>query len=317
MTISQLRDSAIWWNGPNWLSLPQNQWPLSPFDIADDDRTELRAKFKSINATINEMSRIDSILIRFSNFNRLRRCFSYLLRYIKKLQECVKSNKSKPSISNKPIKDQIELISPLSVEEIDRAEIAIIRWIQHEHFAPEFKSILSTKAVPPSSKLKKFNPFIDENDMLRVDGRLRNAFMTYNEKYLLIVPANYLIVPLKVKFCHNKTGHGGPQLTVNLIRPTYWILNIRTFTRNFIHKCVRCFKLKPTLSSQFMEALPPPRVIDKSSPFAATIIDYAGPYDIRASKGRGQSSYKGYVAVFTCMATKAVHSRTQAYLRRF
>ena len=42
-------------------------------------------------------------------------------------------------------------------------------------------------------------------------------------------------------------------------------------------------------------------------PFQNTGIDYAGPFQIRCSKGRGQKSYKGYICLFVCMATKAIH----------
>lgn len=40
--------------------------------------------------------------------------------------------------------------------------------------------------------------------------------------------------------------------------------------------------------------------------FFVFYIDYAGPIDIKAG-GRGNKSYKGYIAVFVCMATKAIH----------
>lgn len=36
-------------------------------------------------------------------------------------------------------------------------------------------------------------------------------------------------------------------------------------------------------------------------------MDYAGPIDIRMSKGRGCKSYKGYISIFVCLCTKAVH----------
>lgn len=58
-----------------------------------------------------------------------------------------------------------------------------------------------------------------------------------------------------------------------------------------------CFRHKPKIA----------RVNDQSKLFAATIVGYAGPWSIRASKQRGQSSCKGYFAVFTCMSKKAVH----------
>ncbi|GFX00317.1 hypothetical protein TNCV_1273111 [Trichonephila clavipes] len=36
-------------------------------------------------------------------------------------------------------------------------------------------------------------------------------------------------------------------------------------------------------------------------------IDYAGPVLIKSNKGQGTKSTKGYIALFVCLATKAVH----------
>lgn len=62
-------------------------------------------------------------------------------------------------------------------------------------------------------------------------------------------------------------------------------------------------------------------------PFAVSGIDYAGPLQVRESRRRGRVHVsKGYVAVFTCFHTKAVHLElvteltTEAFLaalRRF
>ena len=42
-------------------------------------------------------------------------------------------------------------------------------------------------------------------------------------------------------------------------------------------------------------------------PFSHVGIDYAGPIKIRPSSGRGRISVKGYIVVFACFVTKAVH----------
>ncbi|GFX34142.1 hypothetical protein TNCV_2071791 [Trichonephila clavipes] len=42
-------------------------------------------------------------------------------------------------------------------------------------------------------------------------------------------------------------------------------------------------------------------------PFFSCVIDYAGPVLIKCNKGRGTKSTKGYIALFVCIATKAVH----------
>ncbi|XP_070526495.1 uncharacterized protein [Cardiocondyla obscurior] len=47
--------------------------------------------------------------------------------------------------------------------------------------------------------------------------------------------------------------------------------------------------------------------ICRSRPFLNTGIDYAGPVLVRASKGRGQKSHKAFLAIFVCLATRAIH----------
>ncbi|XP_037928983.1 uncharacterized protein LOC119663452 [Teleopsis dalmanni] len=51
----------------------------------------------------------------------------------------------------------------------------------------------------------------------------------------------------------------------------------------------------------------PSHRINVSHPFEHTGIDYAGPIYMKCSKGRGQKSFKGYISVFICMSTKAIH----------
>ncbi|XP_045541886.1 uncharacterized protein LOC106717931 [Papilio machaon] len=47
--------------------------------------------------------------------------------------------------------------------------------------------------------------------------------------------------------------------------------------------------------------------VTPSRPFLISGVDFAGPIDVRMSKGRGAKSYRGYIALFICMATKAIH----------
>ncbi|XP_013168607.1 PREDICTED: uncharacterized protein LOC106118494 [Papilio xuthus] len=55
-----------------------------------------------------------------------------------------------------------------------------------------------------------------------------------------------------------------------------------------------------------MGQLPEARVTP-SRPFLRSGVDYAGPINIRPTKGRGYHSTKGYICLFVCMATKAIH----------
>lgn len=66
--------------------------------------------------------------------------------------------------------------------------------------------------------------------------------------------------------------------------------------------------------------------ISQLKPFSSASVDYASPFDIALGGGRGVRTYKGYVCVFVCTATKAIHLElaseltSEAYLaclRRF
>ncbi|XP_070851560.1 uncharacterized protein [Drosophila suzukii] len=70
---------------------------------------------------------------------------------------------------------------------------------------------------------------------------------------------------------------------------------------------IRCFRVNPTTSSQLMGDLPLHRVNPPQMPFVTTGVDYTGAIELRAARIRGSSTYKGYIAVFICLETKAVH----------
>ena len=56
-----------------------------------------------------------------------------------------------------------------------------------------------------------------------------------------------------------------------------------------------------------MGDLPTFRVTAPQRAFTVTGLDFAGPIQLRTTKGRGHKSYKGYIALFICVASKAVH----------
>ncbi|XP_057339392.1 uncharacterized protein LOC130676900 [Microplitis mediator] len=55
-----------------------------------------------------------------------------------------------------------------------------------------------------------------------------------------------------------------------------------------------------------MGQLPSARV-RPSKAFLHTGIDYAGPVTLKTFQGRGAKTYKGWIAVFVCLATSAIH----------
>ena len=77
--------------------------------------------------------------------------------------------------------------------------------------------------------------------------------------------------------------------------------------RAYIHKCVRCHRFRATATQQMMGNLPCPRTKMMEKVFTHTGTDLAGPIRMKMSSGRGQKITKGYIVLFICMTTRAVH----------
>ncbi|GFS68288.1 integrase catalytic domain-containing protein [Trichonephila clavipes] len=115
------------------------------------------------------------------------------------------------------------------------------------------------------------------------------------------------ISELLIKEQHIAHLHAGPTLLAHVLRQSHWIVGSRKLINKCIRKCLKCNKFKTsTTTRQLMGNLPKHRVT-LERPFFSCGIDYAGPVLIKCNKGRGTKSTKGYIALFVCLATKAVH----------
>jgi hypothetical protein len=135
----------------------------------------------------------------------------------------------------------------------------------------------------------------------------------------MILPASHHFTKLIVSAEHIRLHHAEPQLLTASLRERYWIPRSRNLVKTVTHQCLICHKLKAQATQQLMDKLPAPRV-QLSRPFLTTGVDYAGPISLRLGTTRSKTITKGYVAIFVCFATKAVHTEvvtsltTEAFL---
>jgi len=100
--------------------------------------------------------------------------------------------------------------------------------------------------------------------------------------------------------------HSGPHVVQALIQQQFWIIGCRSLLRSRIHKCITCVKFHALKLQPPMGDLPVARVTI-SRPFSHVGTDFAGPFQIKFSSRRNSPSTKGYLCLFVCLATKAVH----------
>lgn len=91
-----------------------------------------------------------------------------------------------------------------------------------------------------------------------------------------------------------------------MLRKRFWILQAKRLSNEAYKQCVTCKRFKEQPQTQLMGQLPKERVSFERA-FLHTGVDYAGPIQIKSSKLRNAKMQKGYIAIFICLGTKAIH----------
>lgn len=281
---AELINHSLWWTGPSWLKEQHTEWPKCIRECP------VKLEEKSVKTFTTTTSQNDmNWMTEFSTLQRLLRVIAYCKRFIKNSKR--KSTKTTGALKVRELKDAMQ---------------TCIQVTQKFKFSQEISSLFKNIPISSKSSILSLNPFVDEDGILRARGRLQNSLLSYEEKNPVILPYKDHLTSLVINDSHKQCMHGGIQLTLNHIRQSYWIIKGRNAVKQQIHRCVTCHRQKTEVRSQLMGNLPKIR-LTPARPFTNTGVDYAGPLNIRVSKGRGNKSYKGYLALFICLATKAIH----------
>uniref|UniRef100_A0A1Y1N1K0 Integrase catalytic domain-containing protein n=4 Tax=Photinus pyralis TaxID=7054 RepID=A0A1Y1N1K0_PHOPY len=222
--------------------------------------------------------------------------FSTLTKLIRVLAWCRRFFKNCAKIKTKGV---------LTCRELAEAGLVVVKAVQGEAFQAELKNMKVGNASA-AGRLLKLNPFLDDNNVIRVGGRLKNSQLSYNSKHPIVLPKNHKYVELLIKQEHARLLHAGAQAVLATIRTRYWILGGRDVVRRVLRKCIICFRTKPLNYSPLMGDLPAMRS-NAVRPFYTSSVDYGGPFLIKDSKLRNRKFIKCYLCVFVCGVSKAVH----------
>lgn len=309
---ADLINARMWWSGPDWLSKSSTHWPVNArqFKLTTTEQHMMASSEERIQINtvfvIQKLQRgpwfkfststAGELLQSYSSIIRLENVIATVLRFIHNVREKCASKNRTPTMR----------FGPISETERASAQLIIYRLDQQSTFAAEIACCEQNKPLPTTSKLLKLNPFIDGNGVLRLGSRIANADVSFDERFPILLDQNGNIAKLIVRNAHRLLLHGGTQDIIRLVRQKFWIFQCRLLVKRVICECVVCYRHRMQTGQQLMGTLPSSR-ITPSNTFQNIGIDLCGPFTLKLSTGRCKTTTKGYVCVFVCMVTRAVH----------
>ena len=164
-----------------------------------------------------------------------------------------------PTRSKKVLDFSINNLKLLDVKLLQESEKCIVKIVQLKYFNEGMKllKMKNEENVKISSKISSSNPYLDENGIIRVAGRLEKSDINNDCKHPALMPKDCHISKLIILWCHQKTGHSGRGMTLNEVRSSdFWIVNANSVTRSLIYHFVTCRSLRGKLGEQLMSELP-------------------------------------------------------------
>ena len=110
-----------------------------------------------------------------------------------------------PFIENCMMDVAVRMTGELIADELKRSEIQLVRQAQQSEFQDEWKALVNGRSLSSNSKLLALKPQLDDDWLIRSDGRLTNAkFISYDVRHPVILPRKSWVTKLIIS-CHFRT----------------------------------------------------------------------------------------------------------------
>ena len=169
--------------------------------------------------------------------------------------------------------------------------------MQSDMFPNEIVGLKQTRLVPKSSPLSVLNPYINENGLIRIRGRLRRACLPEATKNPIVL-RTYPLLVLIIQHHHLRTLHAGSQLTLASLRQEFWIHRARATVRSVLYKCIPCTRERADVPVELMDDLPAARVNRTLAPLSipASITQVRSLFARLAVEG---INYKRHISLYS------------------
>ncbi|XP_059049915.1 uncharacterized protein LOC131844935 [Achroia grisella] len=193
LNLDMLASCDLWWTGPPYLRNPH-------FNIQDHVKSVGNEKsYINVLPELRSQDASNFICVRsevfvqfenYSSFNKLRRTWAYVLRFLNNTRNRIhRSDKS------------IDQLDCLSVDELNASELILAKFAQMQSFPELYERLLSNLPIKSNGKemnrISGLNVFLDAQNIIRVGGRLGNATtFDYDKKHPILLCNKHHFSPL-------------------------------------------------------------------------------------------------------------------------
>ena len=281
--------SSLWFKGPVWLSqqdaVSAREEEESPLSLPPEETAGVTGALVAADAGKEVEGTAPFLDVeRYGTLSKSTRVVGWMMRFVHNAR-----------------RSGVPRDGELSSGELAAARNQLFRLVQAGSYAGEIRALREGKSdVPSDSPIRRLAPFLADDGLLRIRGRLQFSELSYEEKHPVILPRGHLATQL-VREQHLFLKHAGVATLITAVRSAFWIVGLRCIARRVVHRCVSCRRHDSRACCEPAAPLPQDRT-NQAPPFAVTGVDYAGPLFCVDSPKQ-----KFYICLFTCAVTRAVH----------
>ena len=141
-------------------------------------------------------------------------------------------------------------------------------------------------------KKRELSVVVLNENLLRCEGRLQNASLTYDSKTPTLLNDKQKLAQLIVKNIHKCYKHIGLKHTSSELRQIFWIARGRNFVWGLVRNCLVCRRFE---GKTYCYPITPPLTtsrLNDSRPFVTTGIDNFGPVYLKNTYGQSDKTFK-------------------------
>ena len=221
ISLQKFQQTLQYWTyGPKWIAETPINWSKSNLECLSPRSKDL-VKSTVFHNTISDGGVLPTIPYnRFSNLEKLIKATEFAFRFIHKARQL---NASDPPGHN--------------------ARIHLFKIMQQQTFQKEITYLKDPRDTPPDL-VKNFNIFLDDEGILRMDGRIAQTLTyEYEQIYPILLVKYHPLIELLITDCHERCKHLGIDATLTKLRLAgFWAPQARQAVKKVISKCFTCKK---------------------------------------------------------------------------